>query len=250
MIIEKILSAILFSITILTKDDFLSSIKVDEIIINYLSHYIPTKEVINIVKPIEELTLMNDFIFAQVMRQEKYCKPLLEYILNVKIKAIKYLGYQETIIPPSSKAKSIRLDVYVEDDQNTIYDIEVQTTDKGSLGKRSRYYQSMMDINVLDKGKDYKNLKKSFIIFICNFKPFCSSRYIYTFKTRCEEEPDLLLQDEATKIIINTKGTTGDISDELKAVIQYLDSGITSNNFTKDLDKEVQSVRKEYTSED
>lgn len=194
-------------------------------------------------KPIEELTLMNDFMFVEVMRQERYCKPLLEYILKVKIRAIEYIGYQETIQPPSPAAKSIRLDVFVEDDQNTVYDIEVQTTNKYNLGKRTRYYQSMMDIMVLNRGAKYNELKKSFIIFICNYDPFHSSRYVYTFRTRCDEVPDEVLKDEATKIIINTKGTVGDISDDLKAVIQYLNSGIPSNEYTEELDAEVQSVK-------
>ena len=42
-------------------------------------------------KPIDELTIMNDFLFGVVMRQEKYCKPLLEYILKVKIRKIDYV---------------------------------------------------------------------------------------------------------------------------------------------------------------
>jgi len=45
------------------------------------------------------------------------------------------------------------------------------------------------------------------------------------------------------KIIINTKGTIGDISDELKAVIQYLDSGVASTEYTRALDAEVESVK-------
>ena len=34
-------------------------------------------------KPIEKLTIMNDFLFDVIMRQEQFCKPLLEYILKV-----------------------------------------------------------------------------------------------------------------------------------------------------------------------
>lgn len=194
-------------------------------------------------KPIEELTIMNDFLFSVVMRQEKYCKPLLEYILKVKIKSIVYIGEQETIQSAAPAAKSIRLDVYVEDDEDSVYDLEVQTTDKHNLGKRSRFYQSMMDIRVLEKGGDYRKLKKSFVIFICNYDPYKLSRYIYTFATQCMEDQKVDFGDEATKIVINTKGTTGDISDELKAVIQYMDSGVISDDYTEALDAEVKSVK-------
>ena len=68
---------------------------------------------------------------------------------------------------------------------------------------------------------------------------------IYTFNTRCDEVPELLLGDEATKIIINTKGTLGNISNELKAVIDYMDSGVAGSEYTEKLDKEVVVVKKD-----
>jgi len=49
-------------------------------------------------KPIEELTIMNDFLFGVIMRQEQFCKPLLEYILKVKIRKIAiHLHVQESM---------------------------------------------------------------------------------------------------------------------------------------------------------
>ena len=192
---------------------------------------------------LQDLTLMNDFMFSVVMQQEQFCKPLLEYILKVKIRKIEYVKEQETIESSVPTAKSVRLDVYVEDEEGAVYDLEVQTTNKRNLGKRPRYYQSMIDIRVLEKGQDYKKLKKSFVIFICNYDPFGKSRYIYTFRNRCDEDNGILLEDEATKIIINTKGTIGDISEDLKAVIRYLDTGVASTEYTRALDAEVESVK-------
>ena len=196
-----------------------------------------------IMENINDLTITNDVIFGVLMRQKKYCKPLLEFILGVKIKDIVYNNDQETISAPVINAKSVRLDVYVEDDAGTVYDIEVQTTNKHNLGKRTRYYQSIIDVHVLEKGEDYRKLKKSFIIFICNYDPFNKSRLIYTFRNRCDEDYSIILPDEAAKIIINTKGTVGDISDELRAVIQYMDSGVATTEYTKSLDKEVATVK-------
>ena len=192
---------------------------------------------------LQDLTLMNDFMFSVVMQQEQFCKPLLEYILKVKIRKIEYVKEQETLESRVPTAKSVRLDVYVEDDEGTVYDLEVQTTNKRNLGKRTRYYQSMIDIRMLEKGQDYKKLKKSFVIFICNYDPFGKSRYIYTFRNRCDEDNGVLLEDEATKIIINTKGTIGEISEDLKAVIRYLDTGVASTEYTRALDAEVESAK-------
>ena len=101
----------------------------------------------------------------------------------------------------------------------------------------------MIDIRVLEKRQDYKKLKKSFIIFICNYDPYGKFRYIYTFRNRCDEDFEVLLKDEATKIVINTKGNVGDIGDDLKAVIKYMDTGVASTEYTKALDAEVESVK-------
>ena len=55
-------------------------------------------------------------------------------------------------------SKGVRLDIYVESEDGTSYDVEVQTTDKRNLPKRMRFYQSIMDINFLNKGMDYNVL--------------------------------------------------------------------------------------------
>ena len=65
-------------------------------------------------KQYEELGITHAFMFAKVMSNKEICKPVLEQILNIKIRDIEYLDYEETIqIAPGSK--SIRLDIYVED---------------------------------------------------------------------------------------------------------------------------------------
>lgn len=46
-------------------------------------------------------------------------------------------------------AKSVRLDVYVKDPEEHIYNIEMQPVKRDNLPKRSRYYQGKIDINLL-----------------------------------------------------------------------------------------------------
>ena len=47
-------------------------------------------------KTLDELTLMDDYMFAQVMRDTRHLKPLLEYILQIKIKKIELIELQKT----------------------------------------------------------------------------------------------------------------------------------------------------------
>ena len=93
-------------------------------------------------KKLEELELWDDFMFGAVMSNKELCKPLLEMILQKKIKDIQYPELQKSI-NLQYDARSIRLDVYIEDDENTVYDIEIQATNEKNLPKRSRYYQGI-----------------------------------------------------------------------------------------------------------
>jgi len=193
-------------------------------------------------RSIEDLTIADDFMFGAVMSDPKLCKPLLEYILNIKIKSIEYPELQK-VIDKRYDSKGIRLDVYIEDDKNTVYNIEIQTTSSKNLPKRMRYYQGLIDLHTIDKGEDYLKLKKSFVIFICTYDPFGEGRYIYTFRNRCDENTDMTLNDDTAKIVVNSTGTQGEINDELKAALDYIAGRAPTMPYSKDLDKAVGKVK-------
>lgn len=79
---------------------------------------------------------------------------------ELDIERVEYPEEQKSI-RPDVDARSVRLDVYVNDNRNSVYDIEMQAVDTKELPKRSRYYQSMMDLQLLDKGEHYKRLKRA-----------------------------------------------------------------------------------------
>lgn len=194
-------------------------------------------------KAFEELQIKDDFMFSVIMRDPKFCKPFLERVLGVKISRIEYPRPQETI-DLSAEAKSVRLDIYVEDEEEVIYNIEMQAVTNRNLPKRTRYYQGMIDLNILEKGRDYKDLKRSFVIFVCAFDLFGEGRHIYTFENRCIQNPGLGLGDDTTKIILNTKGTMDDVTPELKRLLDFIDGKAPEDEFTRELDEAVQSARK------
>ena len=99
----------------------------------------------------ESLEISNDFMFYKVMQNEKLCKQLLERIFNKKIKHIEYQTQKTIDITPDSKG--IRLDVYVDDEEGTVYDLEMQVKGYDWLPERTRYYQSLIDLSSLEKGK-------------------------------------------------------------------------------------------------
>ena len=120
----------------------------------------------------------------------------------------------------------------------------MQTVENRNLPKRTRYYQGMIDFNILEKGENYKNLKKSFVIFVCTFDLFGEGRHIYTFENRCIESLQLPLGDDAVKIILNTKRTMDDVTHELKSLLDYIDGAQPDDDFTKELEDAVDLVRR------
>ena len=162
--------------------------------------------------------------------------------LNVKISEINYPEREKTI-NLRFDSKGIRLDVYVEEKgSNRSFDIEMQVSNSDNLAKRTRYYQELIDGDKLKPGQHYSALGESIIIFICPF-PFKYNRHFYSFRERCDQELDFILKSGVTKIFLSTKGTMNDVSPDIKAFLEYVDKGIISGNFVKELDDTVQLVK-------
>lgn len=77
------------------------------------------------------------------------------------------------------------------------------------IGLRSRYYQSMIDMDCLMKEQDYADMKSSYVLFVCKNDLFKNENGMgfgfphYTFTTKCHEIDCLNFNDKITKVIIN-----------------------------------------------
>ena len=184
-----------------------------------------------------DIPLENDAMFSTVMQYEDACRGLIETIFEGR--RVRRLQYKD--MPPASQKniifdpanKSIRLDVFFEDG-DTVYDIEMQKVDTGNLPLRARMYSSMMDANMLDKGLEYEALRRSYVIFVCMFDLFERGRTKYTFKSICEEDRDLPLGDGRCIMFLNTKGSVGDLGNDMDAFFEYLNGGVSSIGTGKD----------------
>ena len=147
-------------------------------------------------------------------------------------------------IRTDADAKSVRLDVYIRDGKGTVYDIELQVVNTKELPKRSRYYQSMIDLQLIDKGQTYKQLNRSYVIFICPFDVFAKGRHIYTFENLCTEDKNIRLKDGAVKVFLNSDSEMDDVSGELKAFLNYVAGKKSEDSFVKRLEVAVKEAKK------
>ena len=125
-------------------------------------------------KSADKLTFTDNGMFQAVLHESGVCAELVERLLGVKVKKVEYPELEKTIAPYYI-SKGVRLDVYLKDEDKVI-DVEMQSQPQEALGKRARYYQSMIDADSLLKGQDYENLKAGYIVFICTDDPFRDER--------------------------------------------------------------------------
>lgn len=154
-------------------------------------------------RTLQELTIKDNFLFAAVMMNPDNCRGVLERTLGFEIDRVEVS--REKCIIYNPEYHGIRLDVYARDGKGTHYNVEIQVI-KEDIFKRSRYYHSQMDMEILGTGTGYEELPDTYVIFICDFDPVGLKKYRYTLKkTFCEDET-YDYQDGTHTYFLSTKG--------------------------------------------
>ena len=194
-------------------------------------------------KDYSELEFSDDFMFYSVLTlNPDLLKEMLERILDMEIAEIQLLEGQKTM-EYCYTGKGIRLDVYAKTTDGKVFNVEMQTSGEKQIPKRMRYYQGMLDVNLLKKSGDYTKIDDSYIIFICLHDPFGKNLPVYTFKNICTEEDSVLLEDGTSKIVVNVSGDKSKASKKLIPLLEYIESNATKDDFTGKLENEVTRIK-------
>ncbi len=192
--------------------------------------------------PWKDLKLTDDYLFSRIMREEDFCKLFLEMLMGIRIQKVVYLEAQKevTLFPQS---KGVRMDVYLEGD-GEIYNIEMQTARRTNLVKRMRYYHSAIDVDSLLRGNPYDRLKKSFVIFICNFD-LCGDGFPVYESVTTWRQNGKETGDGQVKIVYNMNAFEKAENPKLKALLRYL-SGGTVTDETRGLAEKVAAFKRQF----
>lgn len=195
------------------------------------------------IRSYESLTFTDDFIFWKVLTNNpELCRQMIEIILGIKVSRVKVILPQKEIkLTPD--AHGVRLDVYVSDSRHTVYDIEMQMTKRKNLPKRMRYYQGMIDLHLIESGKDYQRLRKSYVIFICPDDYFHKGRSVYRFANLCRGDPTIELDDKAEKVVLNAAGSRNGLPPELSRFLDYIRDHKPGDRFTEKLEQAVSTAK-------
>ena len=189
----------------------------------------------------ERATLANNFIFYKVMyNNPDVCKELLEILLQIKIDHIQ-MHSEETVEIDYGK-KGVRLDVYATGAEKA-FNIEMQASDTGELPERSRYYQGILDVQQLNSGDDYRELKDSYIIFICIPDIFRKGYAKYSFENICLEDNSIKLKDRAYKMFYIARNYDKIFDERQKAFLKLVISNKSTDSFGDKVSKLVEDAK-------
>ena len=192
----------------------------------------------NVATRLEDLNLINRFLFDEVMEDRESYQATVSILLGEDIELLD--GPEtEKELRVSPELREIRLDVVSMDRSGKLYYTEMQQKDTKNLRRRSRYYQAQLDVSLLEPGsKDFNLLNDSCLILVAPFDIFERGLYRYTFATFCKECPDLKLEDGATRVFINTRGKNKWVfSQEFLDFMEYL------TNTTDEVAEKTESCR-------
>ena len=174
-------------------------------------------------KSLQDLTLLDRFLFAEVMEDPKTFENILSIILgeDISIKGRPQSEHESRTSPLKGGGGG---GVWAEDETDAVYNVEAQKENTKNLPHRSRFYQALIDSKLLDPGEvDFSNMKDCYSIIIAPFDLFGRGLYQYTFQMTCAETGQPL-EDGATRIFLNTHGKNSeDISPELKELLYYME---------------------------
>ena len=189
-------------------------------------------------KSYDELTFSDSFIFGKVTEDPEICRDIISTLMGFDVGELIQHPEREKFLKENVDGKYIKLDIMAEDELNRLYDVEMQNESKDKerkleLPKRSRYYQSLLDITYLKEGMHYRELKDVYIIFLCTFDPFWYGKYCYTFTTGCREVEDLDLYDGVEKLFFTTTADMKDAPEGLRKMLEYIRTGKATDEVTR-----------------
>ena len=196
-------------------------------------------------KPLEELDMMDAFLFEAATENaenaKKIARIIIERVTGRQVKNL-VIETQKQLKGINVDKRGIRMDLYsTEKDSEEnggnvlrVYDIEPNNYKEKEIARRNRFYQSLIDAKLLPAGTDFEKMPDIISIWILPYDPFGDDRLLYTVKSVVTENEKLVYNDGVSKIFLYTKGTKGG-SKALKALLTYMESTSRENAVDEEL---------------
>ena len=124
------------------------------------------------------MTLMNNDFMNLALEDNIPCvEEMLRVILEKQDLVVKAARTQKFF---QGFKRSVYLDIFAEDSNGVLYNIEIQHADEGADPRRARFHTGMIDVHNLKAGQDFKELPECYVIFITLNDVLGMNQTIYT----------------------------------------------------------------------
>ncbi len=159
-------------------------------------------------KLVAEFRGIDDVFFELLIEDPKVCEEFLQTVLDNSCLHIK----PETLVPQKDVKflvnRSIRVDAYVEGEEDVVFNIEVQRSDECDHVKRVRYNASSITVSKSEPGDDFGDIQELYIIYLTENDFLRGNRTIYHAAMTVKETGETL-SDGLHEIYVNTAYNDG-----------------------------------------
>jgi len=190
-----------------------------------------------IAQAIQQFNLFSNVFMKVVFRDPLACQHALRILSgNSELKVVHVRTEHEIA---KANFHDSRLDVLAEDQEEKLYNMELQRKEYLDHAKRVRFYNAMVDGEILEKGKDYDTLPELNVYYISETDIWKKKQTYYRVKKTISEE------DEAYRDGINITYINAEVDDksEIAQLMKYFKTADPNDNSQGDLSKRVHFLK-------
>ena len=180
-----------------------------------------------LIEQIQAMNLFNDTFISVVFKDEASCLHLVRQLMQKPDLKIIACRTQDAI--PMLISKSPRLDITAEDDQGTLYEIEIQRLEEPAPARRVRYYSAVMDSELLRKGVTYDKLPEVYLFYLSEKDIWHRGQTVYELEQLLKVGDDSIHYDNGLHTIyVNAEIDDGSNIAKLMQYLKTAKAGDTS----------------------
>ena len=154
------------------------------------------------------LRLIDDTLFEAFISDGDACEELLQVILDNPGLRID----RTTLVPQKTfsiqQGRSVRVDAYVEGEEDTVFNVEIQKSNNTNHVKRARYNAACITVKRSEPGDRFDDIQELYIVYITDFDLFKSGLSAYHVEP-CIKETGEFVDNGLHQIYINAHGRDG-----------------------------------------
>lgn len=186
--------------------------------------------------------LADDFVFGEVMKRGNNEINLLRTIYpDLHITGIGKVNAQEEI-RQSRQSHDVVLDLYFEDDQGRIFDVEMQRKNRKGFWSRIWHYLLYLESQALQKEEAYEDRRPVYLAFLMSYDAMKRNKRIYHSQILFDHS-EVPLNTSMT--LLNSQGKIAEVTPELQDIYHLMNGRGKSvvTPFGRHLSQEIELVK-------